>query len=182
MAIVGLYRDIYGIRPKANRLLLDPHLTTELNGTLLHYDLRGQRYDLSLSKTGSLISVAHCSVQSPTPYAVNATDSAIEYFPGRGAEAALSVTRPTAGRPLTVVIDAWTTELDGPRRWLENSVAEKTAVTRTIGGLRPGRTYQLRINGRVTGSQTADSHGRAQFTARTRAGGRLRFEVLVVSL
>ena len=42
MPVVGLYRDIYGIQPKHNRLYLEPHLTPELNGTQLRYDLRNQ--------------------------------------------------------------------------------------------------------------------------------------------
>ncbi len=41
MAIVGLYRDIYGVCPRHDRLFLDPHLTPELNGTRLLYPLRG---------------------------------------------------------------------------------------------------------------------------------------------
>ena len=41
MTVVGLYRDIYGIHPQWDRLLLDPHLTSELAGTQLSYPLRG---------------------------------------------------------------------------------------------------------------------------------------------
>ena len=33
MAVVGLYRNIYGIRPTYNRLYIEPHLTEELNCT-----------------------------------------------------------------------------------------------------------------------------------------------------
>jgi len=42
MAIVGLYRNIYGIRPQYNRLYLEPHLTKDLNGTKIRYWLRDQ--------------------------------------------------------------------------------------------------------------------------------------------
>jgi len=38
--LVGLYRNIYGIQPKWNRLYLEPHLTPELGGTTLNYWLR----------------------------------------------------------------------------------------------------------------------------------------------
>ncbi len=48
MPVVGLYRDIYGIQPKHNRLYLEPHLTPELNGTQLRYHLRGQSYLIDL--------------------------------------------------------------------------------------------------------------------------------------
>ena len=49
LPMVGLYRDIYGIQPKWNRLYLEPHLVSELNGTQLKYWLRGQRYTIDLS-------------------------------------------------------------------------------------------------------------------------------------
>ena len=49
MAVVGLYRNIYGIKPKYNRLYLQPHLTSELNGTKVKYWLRGLNYMVNLS-------------------------------------------------------------------------------------------------------------------------------------
>ncbi len=57
MTIVGLYRDIYGIRPQWNRLCLDPHLTSELNGTKINYRLRNQPYELTLGTNQSAIAV-----------------------------------------------------------------------------------------------------------------------------
>src|SRR5262249_30678984 len=48
-AVVGLYRNIYGIQPRYDRLLLEPHLVPELNGTELKYSLRGQSYLINLS-------------------------------------------------------------------------------------------------------------------------------------
>ena len=57
MAIVGLYRDIYGVQPKPNRLYLEPHLMSELNGTKLRYPLRGKLYEIDLSTEGSAITV-----------------------------------------------------------------------------------------------------------------------------
>ena len=50
MAVVGLYRNIYGIRPRYNRLYIEPHLTEELNGTRLNYWLRNQNYLIEFSK------------------------------------------------------------------------------------------------------------------------------------
>ena len=52
MPVVGLYRDIYGIQPKHNRLYLEPHLTPELNGTRINYRLRDQSYAIHLNTGG----------------------------------------------------------------------------------------------------------------------------------
>lgn len=46
-SIIGLYVDIYGLKPKWNRLVLDPHLTKQLTGTKFSYHLRGELYDIS---------------------------------------------------------------------------------------------------------------------------------------
>ena len=37
LPVVGLYRNIYGIQPKYNRLYIDPSLTEALNGTKVQY-------------------------------------------------------------------------------------------------------------------------------------------------
>ena len=63
MPVVGLYRDIYGIQPKHNRLYLEPHLTAELNGTQLRYQLRGQMYLIDLSVRGSRVTVDDFAVR-----------------------------------------------------------------------------------------------------------------------
>ena len=52
MTVVGLYRDIYGIQPKHNRLYLEPHLTAELSGTRLWYSCAAKR--IALTWTPSL--------------------------------------------------------------------------------------------------------------------------------
>ena len=58
MPIIGLYRDIYGIQPKHNRLYLEPHITPDLNGTRLNYPLRGERFEVQLATTAT---TASCS-------------------------------------------------------------------------------------------------------------------------
>jgi hypothetical protein len=82
MAIVGLYRDIYGIRPKPNRLYLAPHLTSELNGTKLRYPLRGRLYEIDLAQKVAPLTAGACTLRDSHPFGVNATDTGLEYFPG----------------------------------------------------------------------------------------------------
>ena len=71
MTVVGLYRDIYGIQPKHNRLYLEPHLTAELNGTRLRYQLRGQTYIIDLDAGASRLGADDFAVRSAEPFAVN---------------------------------------------------------------------------------------------------------------
>ncbi|MBI4325162.1 MAG: hypothetical protein HY674_07840, partial [Chloroflexi bacterium] len=55
--IVGLYRNIYGLQPKHNRLYLEPHLTPDLDGTQIKYRLRGRQYLIDLHTAGCRIAV-----------------------------------------------------------------------------------------------------------------------------
>lgn len=48
-SVTALYRDIYGIRPKWNRMGLEPNMLTTLNGTEFNYNLRDTLYCIRLS-------------------------------------------------------------------------------------------------------------------------------------
>jgi hypothetical protein len=163
MAIVGLYRDIYGIQPKPNRLFLDPHLTGELNGTKLRYPLRGRLYEIDLSTEGCAMTAGACTLRDAHPFGVNATDTGLEYFPGTNTDWAMSVSRPT-GQPVTVQIMNWSDAPDALRQWMETSPQVKGATRHVVTHLRPNAIYELKANGRMTISLRADKTGCIQFT------------------
>ena len=71
MAIAGLYRDIYGIRPLYNGLYLEPHLVSELNGTQLKYRLRNKLFIIDLSVNEYAITVNGVMVRDTKPFAVD---------------------------------------------------------------------------------------------------------------
>lgn len=163
MAIVGLYRDIYGIQPKPNRLYLEPHLTGELDGTMLRYPLRGRLYAVGLSAGDYTVTAGVCTLRDSHPFGVNATDSGLEYFPGTNSDWAMSFSRPT-GQPLTVQIQSWPENPGAPRQWTETAQRSKGTTTHTLAGLRPGAIYELKANGKIIASLGADKSGRIRFT------------------
>ncbi|MDR2036477.1 MAG: hypothetical protein LBQ60_00990 [Bacteroidales bacterium] len=55
-SITALYRDIYGIRPRWNRMGLEPNMLKELNGTEFTYSLRGTDYHLKLNVNDYMMS------------------------------------------------------------------------------------------------------------------------------
>ncbi len=71
MAVVGLYRDIYGIRPLYNGLYLEPHLIPELNGTRLNYWLRNQLFIIELSMNDYAVTVNGVTVSDTRPFAID---------------------------------------------------------------------------------------------------------------
>jgi hypothetical protein len=162
MPIVGLYRNIYGIQPKHNRLYLEPHLTVELNGTKLRYSLRGRLYVIDLSTESYAITAGACTLQDSHSFGVNATDKALEYFPGTHTEWAMSISRPTA-QLLTVRIENWPDNPDAPRQWTETAPQVAGATLHVLTNLRPNATYELKANGQITASLQADNNGHLEF-------------------
>jgi hypothetical protein len=175
MPIVGLYRDIYGLQPKPNRLYLEPHLTAELNGTELRYQLRGRQYRTDLSAETCAITVGACTIRSLPPFGVNGTDTGLEYFPGKSADWALSVTQsPT--QPLTIDVESWPDNPGRPRRWTE-SAQEKGKIRHVVAGLQPNAIYRLRVNEQAAVSLRADQAGRVQFSHICRSAMPQKFEL-----
>lgn len=177
MAIVGLYRDIYGIQPQPNRLYLEPHLAPELNGTQLRYELRGRPYLVDLNTAGCAISAGACTLRDSHPFGINATANGLEYFPGTNADWAMSVSRPK-GQPLTVRIESWPDAPDASRQWTEISPAGEGRTLYRVKHLRPKAIYQLRVNGQVHDSAKTDNTGQIRFTYSNRNALPQRFELV----
>ena len=62
--VTALYRDIYGIRPKWNRMGLEPNMIAELDGTKFSYNLRDTVYNVELSETRYKLSTKQFSISS----------------------------------------------------------------------------------------------------------------------
>ncbi|HTB82632.1 MAG TPA: hypothetical protein VK742_03175 [Candidatus Sulfotelmatobacter sp.] len=163
MAVVGLYRDIYGIQPKPDRLYLEPHLTDELNGTKLRYELRGQPYLIDLNTQSCAITAGNCTLRDSPPFSINATAKGLEYYRGGDADWSMSASRPD-GQPLTLQIENWTGAPAAARRWTEISEPDKTKTRYIIKNLPSGTTYELKINGQTRESLKVDKAGQIRFT------------------
>jgi hypothetical protein len=157
-----LYRDIYGIQPKPNRLYIEPHLTGELNGTKLRYPVRGRLYAIELSTEGCATTAGACTLRDSRPFGVNATATGLEYFPGTNSDWAMSISRPT-GQPLTVQIESWPDTPDAPSQWTEKAPQVKGATHHVVTRLRPNAIYKLKDNGQTVASLRADKTGRIKF-------------------
>ena len=144
--VVGLYRNIYGIQPKWNRLYLEPHLTAELDGTLLKYWLRGQLYEVALRVGDYQIAVDGFALRSGAPFALAVGRDSAKYFHDRSPMPSLTFIRP-AGTPVEVSIQTWSDDPTVGRGW--------TVVGRTIGAileqtlalLAPDTDFRLRRDG-----------------------------------
>ena len=94
--ITGLYREIYGIKPKYNRLYLEPHLTPELDGTEVKYNFRGTPLRVLLSVGDYAMQSGGRVVKSPVAFGVDFTPKQVTFFPGERENPGL-----TLGLPVT---------------------------------------------------------------------------------
>ena len=180
MAIVGLYRDIYGIQPQPNRLYLEPHLTSELNGTKLRYKLRDQLYLVDLNTENCAITVGNCTLCDSHPFGVNASGHGLEYFPGTNAEWAMTVS-PSKGRQLAIQIQSWPDAPGESRRWIETAPQAGGRIYYQVAQLQPGAFYQLNINGQTSALLEADKTGRVKFTSTTGNGPPQSLELVLAT-
>jgi len=175
MAVVGLYRDIYGLRPKHDRLYLEPHLTPGLAGTVLAYRLRGRRYTLKLNMERATVETEGRALTAPAPFAYARAGRGLAFYPSEKGPAELSVI-PQAETRLSLSIEDWPSEGDGPRVWMLG-LQEESEVAFRVAGLKPLSLYDLKVDGASAAVVGSDGAGQGTF-ALTLGGSRgSRFEL-----
>ncbi len=157
MAIVGLYRNIYGIRPQYNRLYLEPHLTKDLNRTKIKYWLRNQDYVIDLSQEQYSIAANNLFIAGSNPFAVNISGEKLEYF--NGDEPAVSLIL-SGAKALTINMVKWDVNT---RQWTETGSNLTKTVQHELHQLKPNAGYQLFVNDKPLRKITADAAGILRF-------------------
>jgi hypothetical protein len=178
MTVVGLYRDVYGIQPKHNRLYLEPHLTPELDGTQLRYKLRTQSYVINLGTRGSRMTVENFAVRDAAPFALNVQGDTAEFYPGSQSAPALSVTRSRRAF-VEIGIEAWPASQTAARKWVESCRDRSVTARHVVSDLQPHAAYNLHSDGRKVGSFVADGAGRIDFKRAFDYAKPQRFELLI---
>ena len=140
MAIVGLYRNIYGIRPQYNRLYLEPHLTAELNGTNVKYNLRGENYLIGLNTDKTSVTAGGFSVASSNPFGVNPGKNEISIFFGNESKETFKA---RSGGICNIELVSKT---DSEICWNQTSGNAKIKVEYVMNGLNPGKKYAVMVN------------------------------------
>ncbi|MFC4673710.1 glucosidase family protein [Dysgonomonas termitidis] len=151
-SITALYRDIYGIRPKWNRMGVEPNMLKTLNGTEFSYKLRGTDYHLALSVDDYTISTSEFTLRSKSKLGVNKSGTILTYYPDNKEEMTLAIDSKSE-HPIYIDVISWKT---GTYSWKINS---KDDYGFSLTGLIPEAVYKLLINGRAE-TVKADKGGR----------------------
>jgi hypothetical protein len=178
MTVVGLYRDVYGILPKHNRLYLEPHLTPELNGTRLRYTLRNQAYVIDLNQSSSRMATGKFTMRDAEPFGMNVRGDTAEFFPGSQSKSTLSVTRSRLA-PVEISVEAWPVRPTAPRKWASSCSGGSVTLRHVVSGLQPRAVYNLNCDGQKVGSFVADGAGRIQFKRKLGDEKPQRFDLVI---
>lgn len=177
LSVVGLYRNIYGIQPKHNRLLLDPHLTDELNGTKLKYWLRDQYYDINLSQNDYTVIVNSFSVNSGKKFSVDSKGNRLTWYNQDSTVPALVITRDKLS-DVVVKILKWGDGNDEVKKWTVESRSGKTSVDFEICSLKPNTGYSISAKGKKLLPVKSDNNGQIRFTFNSEPGKKDYFELI----
>ncbi len=162
MAVVGLYRNIYGLQPKHDRLIIAPVAAKEIRGTRIAYELRGDTYRVAIDSGRTRVSVGNVSLSAPHAFAVQPVHGGMAWFSSPSGPEALVMTKEgfAGARALDVSIERWDDHAGGVKRWRQRG---GHAIRYKVGSLTPGMAYAVMVNNKRHRSLTADLTGRISF-------------------
>ena len=155
--VTSLYKDIYGICPRWNRMGLEPNLSASLEGTFLKYTLRGISYRITLNKNDYKMETDHFAVKSSASFGANFLADNLLFYPGNGENACLNIVRSGSAK---IAIEAEEWNKPEPK-W---TVSSTDRYTFKIFGLAPDVKYRLDVNGKSEKLYIADKSGEVEFS------------------
>jgi hypothetical protein len=139
LALIGLYKAIYGINPLYNRLYLNPHITEKLSDTELIYNFRHDKLTIGLATNIYSISNKQFKVTSKHDFGFYSEKNVLTYF-NRNDNIYSLTTHTTASLSLEIV--KW--EAD-EYTWLQSTTNEEGKVTYSIHVSRINSDYTIYI-------------------------------------
>ena len=157
--ITALYRDIYGIRPKWDRMGLEPNMLKDLNGTEFNYTLRDEVYNIKLSENSYQITTKNFLMKGSKSFGVSMRGNTLFYYPNNLDLAALTVTG-SPMLPINIEVSEWSTTT---HNWTLNSEGNYKFI---LAGLKSNSSYNLIVNGNKKQSYRANAAGIVSFKYR----------------
>jgi hypothetical protein len=145
--VTALYRDIYGIRPKWNRMGIEPNMHKSLNGTEFTYTLRDVDYKLLLNVRDYEMQTDRFTVKSKEAFGAAFNGREFTFYPRNKEEVLLKLTGKT-NTPIRMILNNYS---ENGISW---SITSADEYAFTIEGLDPTQTYNLTINNRAAKMET----------------------------
>ena len=178
MAVVGLYRNIFGIQPQYNRLYLEPHLTEALNNTMVRYKLRNTNYQILLRMDQYQISADNFTISSSRAFGIDTDSKQLKYYEGKSSTPRLSFEKERESNLHIGVLREDDQEI---LSWTLQS-EKSLSVTQTVYGLKSGEKYHLLLESKVIGEKVANVKGNLSFILNLTNGLQKHIKVINVGL
>ena len=137
LALIGLYKAIYGINPLYNRLYLDPHITDKLSGTNLLYNFRNDKLTIGLKTNDYAISNEQFKVSSKFDFGFFAEENELTWFSRNEDQFSLKAKTPSK---LSLEILKWD---NGEFSWNQLSNNETGKISYNINVSNAGKEYTV---------------------------------------
>ena len=170
--ITGLYRDIFGIQPTYDRLVIDPHLVPELNGTRVNYDLRGKTLLIDLSVNNYRVQHDNFSVHSDRAFSVDFGPHDVTLFEVLPRFGIVTV-QTNSILPVEVTL----LESNQVMAWRISTAASSSQITLTFQGLSEGRVYHVVSGGKTIATV---SSRKPSIKVQSKAGQPMDFELIFI--
>ncbi|MEO5889393.1 MAG: hypothetical protein ABIQ31_04030 [Ferruginibacter sp.] len=160
LSVVGLYQAIYGINPLYNRFYLNPHITSELAGTALKYNFRGQKLTVGLDMNKYSVSDNLFKIISKNDFGFYSTDTSLSFFNGSTNKASMKVSAPAKGS-LALDIKIWS---PGSISW-EQTFKDAYApfLHYQVNDLKQNTGYTISVNEKIVSEVKTNSDGTLVF-------------------
>jgi len=173
--VTGLYRNIYGIQPRYDRLVIRPRLVKELYGTQLRYRFRQKLYQITLDGTLNSVAVDSVTLSAPGEFGIMQEGSRTIWYRGTSGSPGMVFTTSDASS-CSLTIREWTDR----RSWTERSLSGGMSIAHELAGLHPSHDYAIACDGYLLNVLRADSAGGLEFTYLHDDGADHLFEVKAV--
>ncbi len=150
LAVVGLYKSVYGINPLYNRLYLNPHLPEKLSGTVLNYNFRGKKLKIGLDLDVFSISDDRFTLISKKDFGFNVVENDLLYFNSDEKTCSLKAHASDAMN-LAVEIIKWN---ENVIHWKHNMSGKKDKISYSIYNLDKTRNYEISVDDKTITKKT----------------------------
>jgi hypothetical protein len=159
LAIVGLYKSIYGIIPMADRIILNPHMPDKLYGTELNYNFRGDKLKINLNKGRYSIANEHFQLISASRFGFHAAKNTMKFFNDESDPCSLKVQK-TGNEKLSLEVIEWS---DGEYCWKQTSNGKTDSISYAVYHVKPGKSFVIIVNGTIRKTLRSNAEGSLVF-------------------
>lgn len=159
LAVVGLYKAIYGINPLYNRLYLDPHLPAKLSGTELIYNFRNDKLKIRLATDNYSVSNNQFKITSKREFGFYSNKNELFYFNSNNNHFSIAAKTEEKTNLSLEILKCETDEIT----WNQVISEIEKKISYTISNLEKNSNYSVTVDNKVILTLNSGNDGTIKF-------------------